>query len=58
MATKSEKQYGQCPNHGQVAATREIPGVTFPFILYGIRRYRARKQPFVCPTCGSPVDAS
>jgi hypothetical protein len=55
MATKTEKRYAQCPTHGQVAATREMPGPAFPFFLYAIRRYRAGKQPFRCPECGADL---
>lgn len=55
MATKTETHYGTCPIHGHVTATREVPGASFPFVLYAVRRYKARQQPFLCPTCGSAV---
>jgi hypothetical protein len=55
VAIKTETQYGTCPAHGHVTATREMPGPTFPFLLYAIRRYRARQQPFLCPSCGAAV---
>jgi len=55
MATKTETRYGECPNHGHVNATREMPGPTFPFVVYAVRRRKASKQPFVCPECGTEV---
>ncbi len=56
MATKTETQHGTCPTHGHVSATREVPAASFPFLLYVMRRYRARQQPFQCPTCGHAVE--
>ncbi|HEV2309759.1 MAG TPA: hypothetical protein VGU73_04510 [Acidimicrobiia bacterium] len=53
MAERTQTRRGICPTHGQVEATREVPGVTFPFLLYGYRRFKARHRPFRCPTCGS-----
>jgi hypothetical protein len=58
MATKTESRYGQCPTHGQVSGTREVPGPSFPFLVYAVRRARARREPFRCPECGSPVEPS
>jgi hypothetical protein len=52
---ETETQSGECPNHGRVEATREIPGLQFPFIYYGFARMLARRRPFKCPTCESPV---
>jgi hypothetical protein len=57
MTTKTETRYGTCPTHGHVTATREVPGPTFPFVLYAVRRYRARRQPYLCPACGKTVEA-
>jgi predicted RNA-binding Zn-ribbon protein involved in translation (DUF1610 family) len=56
MATKTETHYGTCPTHGHVTATREVPSAGFPFVLYAIRRYQARRQAFLCPTCGAAVE--
>jgi hypothetical protein len=55
MATKTQTRTGTCPTHGTVEATREMPGPSFPFIVYGIRRAMAARKPFVCPSCGQPV---
>lgn len=55
MATKTEIRYGTCPTHGQVSATRDMPGPSFPFVVYAWRRYRAAKEPFLCPNCGAEV---
>jgi hypothetical protein len=53
MAT--QKKFGTCPTHGQVQATREVPSMSFPFIINGIRRLAARNRPYVCPECGAQV---
>ena len=53
--TETETTQGRCSAHGQVDATREIPRVRFPFAYYGVLRMIARRRPFKCPTCGSPV---
>ena len=57
MAGKTETALGDCPTHGEVEGTREIPGVTFPPIFTAVRRAIARRRrPFVCPQCGEPID--
>jgi hypothetical protein len=53
MAT--QKKYGTCPTHGQVQATRDVPSMSFPFIVNGIRRLMARNRPYKCPQCGADV---
>lgn len=55
MATKTETRSGTCPDHGSVDATRELPGPTFPFIVYGVRLFLAKRKPFRCPSCSQPV---
>lgn len=55
MATEVETQTGRCATHGTVEATREIPKMGFPFIVYAVRRARAKRRPFLCPDCGEPV---
>ena len=57
MATETQTATGDCPTHGTVEATREIPKVTFPPILTAVLRSRAkRRRPFLCPTCGAEVE--
>ena len=56
MATETQTRGGQCPTHGRVEATREIPRMAFPFAYYAVKRYLARNHPFRCPTCGTPVE--
>jgi len=53
MAT--QKKFGTCPTHGQVQATREVPEMSWPFIVYGFKRLAARNKPYHCPECGGPV---
>jgi hypothetical protein len=55
MATETQTAVGDCPVHGEVEATREIPRVTFPPIFTAIRRALAKRRPFRCPTCGAEV---
>lgn len=56
MATETQTRTGDCPDHGEVEGTREIPRVTFPPVINSVRRMIAKRRPFRCPTCGSPVD--
>lgn len=56
MATRTQTRTGTCPSHGRVEATREVPKLQFPFIVYGVRRLMARGRPFHCPTCGAETD--
>ncbi|HEU5001965.1 MAG TPA: hypothetical protein VFW71_04215 [Actinomycetota bacterium] len=55
MATKTQTRSGTCPTHGTVEAVRQVPGPSFPFIVYGIRRAVSASKPFLCPDCGQPV---
>jgi hypothetical protein len=55
MATEIQTQTGQCVTHGTVQATREIPKMGFPFIVYAFLRSRAKRKPFTCPECGEAV---
>ena len=56
MATEVETKTGKCATHGEVEGTRELPKMTFPWIVNSIRRSMARRHPFQCPTCGEPID--
>ncbi len=58
MATETQTATGQCAAHGTVQATREIPGMGFPFIYFAAARALARRKPFRCPECGAPVETS
>jgi hypothetical protein len=55
MKTEVERGRGECPTHGRVEGTRQIPRMQFPFIYYWIRRRSARREPFRCPTCDEPL---
>ena len=51
-----ETKTGNCPKHGQVEATREIPRLSWPALYYGPKRsYAKRHRPYICPSCGSVV---
>lgn len=58
MATELETTTARCTTHGLVQATREIPAIGFPFVVFAARRYFARRRPFCCPTCGAPIPGS
>jgi hypothetical protein len=58
MAAEVQTQTGRCATHGTVEATREIPQMSFPFVVYAILRARAKKKPFLCPECGGAVETA
>ena len=53
----TQTKYGECPTHGQVQARRDVPSMSWPFIVSAVRRLASRNKPFTCPTCGSEVQA-
>ena len=55
MATEIQTQAGRCSTHGTVQATREIPQMGFPYVVYAIRRAVAQRRPYRCPECGAAV---
>ncbi len=56
MRKETQTTIGLCPTHGDVQATREIPRVTFPPIITAVMRaIAARRRPYLCSTCGAPV---
>jgi hypothetical protein len=55
MATETETITGDCPTHGIVEATRDIPEMAFPPLITAVRRAVARRRPYRCPICGTPV---
>jgi len=57
VATETETQAGRCTTHGPVRATREVPKMGFPFVVYAFLRSRAKRKPFLCPECGEAVQA-
>jgi hypothetical protein len=57
MTREVQTQAGRCSTHGTVEATREIPKMGFPFVVYAIRRAVARRRPFLCPECGAAIQA-
>jgi len=57
MTTEVQTQAGRCSTHGTVEATREVPEAGFPFVVYAIRRTLAQRRPYLCPQCGTAVQA-
>ena len=57
MATEVQTQAGRCATHGTVQATREVPEMGFPYVVYALRRAVALRRPYLCPECGAAVQA-
>ena len=57
MPKEVQTQAGRCTTHGTVQATREIPHIGFPYIVHAIRRAAAQRRPYLCPQCGTAVQA-
>jgi hypothetical protein len=55
MAKEVQTLTASCPTHGPVLATREMPGSGFPWVVNGVRRWLAKREPYRCPTCKQPV---
>jgi hypothetical protein len=56
MPNEIQTTTGECPTHGTVEATREVPKITFPPIITAVRRALAKRRPYRCTTCGAPVE--
>jgi hypothetical protein len=56
MAKETQTRTGRCATHGTIQATREIPKMGFPLIVYGPWRAIAKRRPFRCPECGTAVE--
>ena len=57
MAKEVQTQARRCSTHGTVKATREVPKMGFPLVVYAIGRALAQRRPFLCPECGAAVQA-
>lgn len=55
MAKETQTQTGQCPAQRTVQATREIPKMGFPVVVFAAWRAIAKRKPFRSPECGNPV---
>jgi hypothetical protein len=55
MANETQTTIGDCPTHGEVEASRELPRVAFPPLVTAVRRAIAKRRPYRCPTCGAAV---
>jgi hypothetical protein len=55
LATETQTRQGTCPEHGQVAAVKEVPKVQFPFMITAPARGLASLRPYRCPECGAKV---
>jgi hypothetical protein len=57
MAKEIQTHMGRCATHGTVQATREVPKVGFPYVVYATWRAIAQRRPYLCPECGAAVQA-
>jgi len=55
MGSEIETRRGTCAEHGPVEATRNIPKIQFPYVLFAVLRAIAKRRPFLCPRCGKIV---
>lgn len=53
--TEQKVVSGRCPTHGIVQATKDVPAMSFPFIVYGVRRAVAGMTAARCPQCGAKL---
>jgi hypothetical protein len=58
MRIEVRTRRGRCATHGTVEATKEIPRLQFPVMIYAIRRATAKRRPFLCPICGEALEPS
>ena len=57
MAKETQTAVGDCPTHGEVEGSRQIPKVSFPPIVTAVQRAIARRRrPYRCPTCGAAIN--
>jgi hypothetical protein len=55
MSTTLQTRSGTCPTHGRVQAERQLPRISFPFVVTAVLRFFALRRPFRCPECGAVV---
>ena len=55
MAAEVQTRQGTCPTHGSVQGTRQIPRITFPWLITAVVRAVAMRRPYLCPQCGEHV---
>jgi hypothetical protein len=54
MAPEVQTRSGRCETHGMVEATREVPRLEFPYMVWAVRLWLAKRRPFSCPVCEAP----
>ena len=57
MSKEVQTRAGRCTTHGAIQATREIPKMGFPFVVFAVWRAIAQRRPYLCPECGAAVQA-
>jgi hypothetical protein len=55
IKTETRIRQGTCPEHGQVAAIKDVPKIQFPFMITAPARGFAALRPYRCPSCGAKV---
>jgi len=46
---------GTCPAHGQVKGEKQMPKLTFPFVITGAARGLTAVRAYRCPDCGAKL---
>jgi hypothetical protein len=46
---------GECPTHGKVEGTKDVPSFSWPAIVFLFQRGWSALQPYRCPECGRKV---
>jgi hypothetical protein len=54
-ATQTKTKAGQCPTHGSVQATKEVPAFKPPGLFWAVQRVGSAFQGYRCPQCGAKV---
>jgi hypothetical protein len=52
---ETRTRQGSCPSHGHVKGEKQVPKVTFPFVITGVARGVAGVRLYRCPECGAKV---
>jgi hypothetical protein len=51
---ETRTRHGRCTTHGQVSV-KQVPKLTFPFVITGVARGLAAGRPYRCPQCGAKL---
>jgi hypothetical protein len=52
---ETRTRHGKRTTHGQATGEKQVPRLTFPFVITGVARWLAATRPYRCPHCGAKV---